>query len=98
MSDLRLLLLGSPRIEQDGAPVEIRRRKAIALCAYLAVTGEPHRRESLAALLWPDYDESRPLPICDAPSGRLKRPWVTNGSQPSETALDWSEMKNFGLM
>jgi predicted ATPase/DNA-binding SARP family transcriptional activator len=36
-------------------------RKALALLAYLAVTGEAQRRESLAALLWPEYDHSHAL-------------------------------------
>ena len=52
-------VLGSPRIERDGAVVTFDTRKAIALIAYLAVTGRPQRRETLAALLWPDADETR---------------------------------------
>jgi DNA-binding SARP family transcriptional activator len=32
------------------------RRKAVALLAYLAVTAQPHTRDSLATLLWPGYD------------------------------------------
>ena len=59
MSRLALLLLGPPRIECDGEPVEIRRRKAIALIIYLAVTGQSHSRDALATLLWPEYDQSR---------------------------------------
>jgi DNA-binding SARP family transcriptional activator len=57
VSTLALRLLGPPRIEREGAPIEVDTRKAIALIAYLAVTGEPHSRESLANLLWPDYDQ-----------------------------------------
>ena len=52
-------VLGSPRIERDGAAVTFDTRKAIALIAYLAVTGRPQRRETLAALLWPEADETR---------------------------------------
>jgi len=59
MSNLNLLLLGPPRLEHDGAVLEIGRRKALALLAYLAVTGEAHRREALAALFWPEHDHSR---------------------------------------
>ena len=58
MPRLKLHLLGAPRVERDGAPVEVDTRKAIALVAYLAVTGQPHSRDALAALLWPDYDQA----------------------------------------
>lgn len=54
---LRLLFLGSPRIERDGKPVEPDTRKAVALLAYLAVSGEYQTRDTLAALLWPEMDE-----------------------------------------
>ena len=56
MGAVKVYLLGSPRIECDGQPLVIHRRKAIALLGFLAVTGRPHRRESLAALLSPDAD------------------------------------------
>ncbi len=54
MPSLALYLLGPPRIERDGRAVEFDTRKATALLAYLAVTGHAHRRDSLAALLWPE--------------------------------------------
>jgi DNA-binding SARP family transcriptional activator len=56
--ELRLAVLGPPRLELDGAAVEVDTRKAIALLVYLAVTGERHGREALAGLLWPDYDDA----------------------------------------
>ncbi len=59
VSQLALYLLGPPRIECDGLPIEVDTRKAIALLAYLAVTGESHRRDSLVNLLWPEYDHTR---------------------------------------
>ncbi len=59
MSNLRLFLLGSPRIELENAPLEINRRKAIALLAYLAMTNETHSRETLATMFWPDNDQSQ---------------------------------------
>ena len=59
MPRLTLSLLGPPRVEVDGRPVEVDTRKAIALLMYLAVTGQAHRRDTLATLLWPDYDQER---------------------------------------
>ena len=56
---LRVRLLGPPRIERAGAPVEPDTRKAIALLAYLAVTGQAQGRDRLAALLWPEADQER---------------------------------------
>src|SRR5438477_10474138 len=57
MAHLALYLFGSPRIEQDGAVVNVDTRKATALIAYLAATRQRHSRDTLAALLWPDYDQ-----------------------------------------
>ncbi|HJT56028.1 MAG TPA: BTAD domain-containing putative transcriptional regulator, partial [Ktedonobacteraceae bacterium] len=58
MSRLALSLLGPPRIERDGILVDVDTRKATALIAYLAVTRQRHSRDALAALLWPEYDQS----------------------------------------
>ncbi|MFN2134373.1 MAG: AfsR/SARP family transcriptional regulator [Candidatus Promineifilaceae bacterium] len=57
MAELNLYLLGSPRVELDGAAIEVRPRKALALLIYLAVTAEPHTRDFLATLLWPESDQ-----------------------------------------
>ncbi len=57
MSKLCLYLFGAPRLEKDGAAVTTDTRKAIALLAYLAVTGRPHTRDALATLLWGDSDQ-----------------------------------------
>ncbi len=59
MPNLRFTFFGAPQLERDGSPVEVDTRKAIALLAYLAVTGQPQRRDTLAALLWPEYSQSR---------------------------------------
>ncbi|HEX3049198.1 MAG TPA: BTAD domain-containing putative transcriptional regulator [Aggregatilineaceae bacterium] len=61
MSRLSLYLLGAPGLELDDQPIDINRRKALALFAYLVLTRQPYRRESLATFLWPDVDQSRAL-------------------------------------
>ena len=59
MPTLSLHLFGAPRIERDGVAVAVERRKSLALLAYLAVTRQPHGRDALATLLWPDFDAER---------------------------------------
>jgi predicted ATPase/DNA-binding SARP family transcriptional activator/Tfp pilus assembly protein PilF len=59
MSNVRLSVFGTPRIEIDGSRVEPGRRKSTALFIYLAVTQRHHSRETLTALLFPESDEDR---------------------------------------
>ena len=54
MADLEVSLFGPPRIAHDGIPVPVERHKTLALLAYLAVTRQPHGRDALATLLWPE--------------------------------------------
>ncbi|QLQ04649.1 MAG: hypothetical protein HZY76_00105 [Anaerolineae bacterium] len=73
MSDLTLTFLGIPGVERDGRPVALARHKALALLAYLAVTGAPHRRDVLATVFWPGWTRParaalrRPSPRCMSP-------------------------------
>lgn len=59
MSNLRLYLLGSPRLEHGGKPIKLPRAKSFALLTYLAVTAREQSREKLAALLWPEASGSQ---------------------------------------
>src|SRR5919106_6905919 len=61
---LSLQFLGLPQVHLDDKPIVTDRRKAIALLAYLAVNDIDHprqkySRESLSALLWPDYEQAK---------------------------------------
>jgi len=56
---LRITLLGSPTILLNDQPIEISRRKALALFFYLVATKRPHSREHLCLLLWFDTDTTR---------------------------------------
>ena len=57
MSQLNMHLLGTPRIELDGTPLVVDRRKAIAILVYLVLTKQTHSRDTLATLFWPDFDQ-----------------------------------------
>lgn len=59
MGRLSISLLGPLDIKLDEGPVSaFQSDKVRALLVYLAVAGDrAHRRETLAGLLWPDYEE-----------------------------------------
>ena len=40
MAHLKLFVLGQPRLESDGKPIELNLRKALALLVYLVVSGQ----------------------------------------------------------
>jgi DNA-binding SARP family transcriptional activator len=56
-TELRLELLGPARITRGSAALCFSRRKALALLAYLVLTGRPHSREALASLLAGDSSD-----------------------------------------
>jgi len=56
---MTLSLFGSPSLAEDGVPIDLPSRKALALLAYLAVTGVRHRRSAMAAMFWPESDRER---------------------------------------
>ena len=59
MDALYISGLGPPQIALNDQPVEIKRRKAVALLVYLAVEGQSQSREFLSGLFWPEYDQSK---------------------------------------
>ncbi|MCB0244011.1 MAG: tetratricopeptide repeat protein [Anaerolineae bacterium] len=59
MSNLEIHLLGGLQVNRAGAPVTgFISSKVPALLAYLAVTGRPHQRETLAGLLWGEMPDA----------------------------------------
>src|SRR5512143_4331656 len=63
MPQLELSFLGAFQVAQNGQPVpRFRVNAARALLAYLAVEADrPHRRETLAGLLWPEVPDATAL-------------------------------------
>jgi hypothetical protein len=67
MAELRIALLGPPRVERDGAPIEVDTRKAIALLAYLAM-----HPDGTAVTPWPGC--CGPTTTPSTPGGRCGAP------------------------
>ena len=59
MPRLKVYLLGSPHLTLHDEAITIGRQKALALLCYLAIKGEPQRRDTLAALLWPEQSQQQ---------------------------------------
>jgi DNA-binding SARP family transcriptional activator/tetratricopeptide (TPR) repeat protein len=59
VKSLKISLLGAPRVEVDGLQLGVDTRKAVAMLAFLAVTGHTHSRAVIADLLWPELDGER---------------------------------------
>src|SRR5689334_398825 len=58
MTQLIIYLLGTPRFERNGENINLDTRKASALIAYLAIAKQRQSRDTLAALLWPEFDQT----------------------------------------
>jgi DNA-binding SARP family transcriptional activator len=59
MSPLKLYLFGEPRLEYQEQLLNVDRRKAFALLAFLTLSEHRQSRDVLTALLWPDLDQER---------------------------------------
>jgi DNA-binding SARP family transcriptional activator len=96
-----VFLFGTPRILVQGSPVEIERRKALALAAYLVLTEIPVSRDAVAALLWPDSDQERARnalrTTLSALTGLAPEPWLVVDRASIEVNRDavWSDAGEF---
>jgi predicted ATPase/DNA-binding SARP family transcriptional activator len=61
LSVVKLYLFGAPRIILNDQLVQVSLRKSISLFSYLSVTKQPHTRDALAALFWPNDEQSKAL-------------------------------------
>lgn len=73
MWSLKIRLLGAPSIETHDGKQPIRRRKSLALLAYLAVSGLAQQRDAMATMLWPENDQKRARANLRSDLSRLKR-------------------------
>ena len=58
MPQLKLYLLGSPRVELNHKAIDLPRRRVVAILVYLAMTRQIHRRDALASIFWPDSGQT----------------------------------------
>ena len=58
MRNIKLSWLGPPIVERENSTLHLETRKATALLAFLGLSTIPTSRESLAALFWPEFDQS----------------------------------------
>ena len=78
---LDIRLLGPPEAQVDGTPIPVDTRKAIAILALLAADERPYARDELAALLWPESDDT-------AARGALRRTLSTLHAAVGDGPLD----------
>jgi DNA-binding SARP family transcriptional activator/tetratricopeptide (TPR) repeat protein len=90
---LTIALLGPPFVERDAMPIAVDTRKAIALLAYLAITGQMHARDTLATLLWPEYDQDNSRASLRRTLSALKK----GLREPSDGAWLQIERERIGL-
>jgi predicted ATPase/DNA-binding SARP family transcriptional activator len=102
MPSLKLFLLGPPRLERDGLPIEFDTRKNTALVAYLAMTAGSHRREVLMTLLWPELEPGRARGVLRRNLSVLKKAlggdWLVVEREAVGTAPDadfWFDVDQF---
>ena len=72
MARLAMFLLGPPRLERDGVPLQFDTRKILALGAYVAMAG-PVSREGLMAMLWPELEPRRAQAVLRRDLSLLKK-------------------------
>jgi predicted ATPase/DNA-binding SARP family transcriptional activator len=99
---LHLHALGTFTVEADGKPLTDQLpRKAVALLVVLATSGKPHRRDTLAELLWPDQPPERASGSLRALLTDLRKdlaPYLTITRQSvalAETSPLWFDVTEF---
>jgi DNA-binding SARP family transcriptional activator len=89
MSTLALRFLGPPPAELEGA-IGLKRRKPLALLAWLAVRGERCARDQAADLLYRDLDRGHAFAdvrqCLFLPRTALGEPWLIHAGPSAERA------------
>ncbi len=95
MAGLSIYLLGPLRVTLDGQPVtSFGYDKVRALLAYLAVESQrPHRRETLAGILWPDQSEKAAHDSLRNALSRLRHAIGDQEAQPPYLIINHDEIQ-----
>lgn len=83
MAPLDFYLFGPPRLARAGQVIDISLRKALALLVYLAVTRQPHSRDALATLFWPENNQR------EARASTIRRGLTTIAPSDTSLGLRW---------
>ena len=84
MSPIILNVLGAPAVSYAGQRLSFRNRKALALLIYLAVESGAHLRDHLAALFWPEVDQSHSRMLLRSAIAWLRQALATAGADPAD--------------
>ncbi len=97
--DLKLWILGPPKVEVGGEPLRVDTRKATALLIYLAERGEAQRRERLATIFWPESDSSHSKAALRRTLSALRKAvggdWVSADRDTVSVAPPWIDTHEF---
>jgi len=95
MGCLSISTLGSFTVSLDGRPVDsFEYNKIRALLAYLVVEADrPHRRETLAGLLWPDQSQKAALDSLRNALSKLRQAIGDRDSDPPYLLISKEEIK-----
>lgn len=104
MDNVRLYLLGLPRIEFNGSPIKVERRKSLALAAYLACAEHRQSRDALADLLWPELDREHGRTTLRSALLALTTPVTLDWIEADRTTLAlkwdvvWTDLREFSAL
>src|SRR3712207_1820060 len=87
---LRFFLFGSPNFEAAGTAVPLRYSKPLALLAYLALSLQPRDRDTLLALLWPEFDAASARNSLRRELSRIKRVLGVDVLETDRRQVRWS--------
>ncbi len=97
MARLSISLLGQPQVSLDGMQLKIPASRAMPLIAYLAMSGKPQNRETLASLLWPESGQKHALAALRTTLWRLKNAGLENWIAIDRNEIYLNHLKNIEI-